>query len=291
MKTTNLILGMILLATIGCQQNKPSETTSDISEFATLIKIWETDTVLLTPEAVIYDNFRDVLYVANVGNTPPDSLDGDGFISKISTTGEIINRNWVTGISAGKGMGIVDSSLFVSDINAVVEIDIPSGKIINRYNIEGAAFLNDISVDNENTVYISDSGTNTIHALKEGQLSVYYSDTTLNGPNGLLNLGDKLLIASFNAGSLNSLDLNSMSLTLVADSIEYGDGVVQLGNDFLVSSWTGLIHHVKADGSKSLVLDTKDNKKQAADIWYVPATQTLYIPTFFGNSVAAYKVE
>lgn len=293
MKTTNLILALVAMAVIACQPTKQTEEeTKEESGFVSLIKLWETDTTLLTPESVIYDEFRDVLYVANIGNTPHDTLDFDGFISIVSTDGKILNRDWVSGgISSMKGMGIVDSSLFVTDIAAVIEIDIPSGQIINTFEVEGAGFLNDITVDADKSVYISDSKLNNIHVIKNGELSLWHNDSTFNGSNGLLSVGDKMMVAGFGSGNLFELNTADMTSSVVADSIFQGDGINKIDDGFLISCWRGVIFHVKPDGSKEVVLDTQKVNRQSADAWYEPNSQTLYVPTFFGNSVAAYQVK
>jgi hypothetical protein len=69
---------------------------------------------------------------------------GQGFISKVSpTNGTIVELNWVTGLNAPKGMAVSDDSskLYVSDITDLVEIDIVSGQITNRYTVPESTFL------------------------------------------------------------------------------------------------------------------------------------------------------
>ena len=48
---------------------------------------------------------------------------------------------------------------------------------------------------------------------------------------------------------------------------------------------------VKADGSKELLFDGKAVETRTADIGWDPATRTVYVPTFFKNTVIAFKVE
>ena len=285
-----LALTTIILVASCAQKTEPAATEEP--QFATLTKVWETDSVLLTPEAVIYDEFRDVLYVANIAGTPHDTLDYDGFISIVSMDGEVINRDWVSGgISSMKGMGILDSSLFVTDMLEVIEIDIPSGEIINKYAAENAGFLNDITVGPDKTVYISDSRTNSIHQIKDGEISLFHQDSTFQGSNGLLHMGDRLMVAGFGSGNLMALDPATKEYKVVADSILQGDGINAYGDDFIVSCWRGVVFQAKPDGTTKVILDTQEEGKNAADAWYVAETSMLYIPTFFGNTVAAYKVE
>jgi hypothetical protein len=48
---------------------------------------------------------------------------------------------------------------------------------------------------------------------------------------------------------------------------------------------------VKAGGEKELLFDGKAVETSTADIGWDPATKTVYVPTFFKNSVIAFKVE
>ena len=60
------------------------EVTAQISSYR-LEQVWATDTLLLTPESVIYDKAREVIYVSNVNQNPWEK-DDNGFISKVSKT-------------------------------------------------------------------------------------------------------------------------------------------------------------------------------------------------------------
>ncbi|MFY0627279.1 MAG: hypothetical protein JXR07_13345 [Reichenbachiella sp.] len=291
MKKINLILTIVMLAVISCQQSKPQQSASEEPSSLSLTKIWETDTLLHTPESVIYDEFRDVLYVANIGNTPPSNPDLDGFISILSTSGEVLNRKWVTGISSSKGMGIIDSSLFVTDINTLVEIDIPSAKIINTFKLEGAGFLNDITIGPDNVVYVSDSDNNSIYQLKNGESEIIHADSTIRRINGLLFRDDKIIVAGFHSGNIYSFDPKSLTKTIIADSVFKADGINAIGDDLIISCWIGKIYLVKPDGSISVLIDLEEDKRGTADAWYIDSINTLFVPTFFGNTVIAYKVE
>ncbi len=79
-----------------------------------LVKAWETDTTLRTPESVLYDG-RSTLYVANMDGQA-DALDGSGFISKVSLDGKIENLRWTSGLNAPKGMGLYKKRLYVTDV-------------------------------------------------------------------------------------------------------------------------------------------------------------------------------
>jgi hypothetical protein len=58
-----------------------------------------------------------------------------------------------------------------------------------------------------------------------------------------------------------------------------------------VSNWYGEIYFVSATGEAKKILDTKDQKINAADIEYDAKSKLLFIPTFFANSVMAYELK
>lgn len=255
----------------------------------TLTSKWNSEATLSVPEAVLLDAKNNVLYVANIDGKP-DSVDGAGFISQVTTDGKIKNLKWVTGLDAPKGMGIVKNTLYVSDIHRVDVIDIPSGKISQRIDIAGSAFLNDITVDEKGNVYVSDTGTGKIHKIANGKAEVFFESTDIKSPNGLLALKEGLYIADFGTGVFHKLSWDK-KLTKIGTIVPGSDGIVQVANDkFLVSSWYGEVHTITTAGVVEKVLDTKEQKLNAADVDYDAKTGTLYVPTFFANTVAAYSL-
>ena len=80
-------------------------------------------------------------------------------------------------------------------------------------------------------------------------------------------------------------------IEMVVDSIPGGDGVELVDDkDFLVSNWNGEVYYVTSDWTKTKLLDTKDAGANAADIEFHQDTKTVFVPTFFGNQVVAYKL-
>jgi len=187
-------------------------------------------------------------------------------------------------------MGQFKNTLYVADISRVAVIDIPSGKITSFIDIPGAQFLNDITVDKEGNVYVSDTSTNKIHRIKNGKAEVYFESTELKGMNGLLAMGSDLYVLDFPTGTNYKLTADK-KLTKTTATAEGADGVVPVGKDeYLVSSWHGEVDFVNAKGEVKKLLDTREQKWNAADIEFDPKTNTLFVPTFFANGVMAYTL-
>jgi WD40 repeat protein len=169
----NLTLFLALITLISCNSVKKKETKQVTPVNYKIELIWESDTLLRTPESVLIDRERNILYVSNV-NLNPWEKDGNGFISKLDMDGKITELKWIEGLHGPKGMGISGNSLFIADINTLVEANIETGQIINTIELEGKPDLNDITVSDDGTVFVSGSSSNTIYELKNGTLEEYF---------------------------------------------------------------------------------------------------------------------
>ena len=277
-------LSLVLVATAPATRPKPGK----------LVKVWETDTTLRTPESVLYDGRTDVLYVANIDGKS-DALDGSGFISKVSLDGKIENLRWTSGLNAPKGMGLYKNRLYVTDIYRLVAINTETGQAEKTWDAvdQKAAFLNDVTVAKDGTVYVSDSRADKIYRLKDDKWEVWMEGEQLNKPNGVLAVGkNQLMIGCTKTGALRSVDVNTKTMMTIADGMTATDGIVPEGKgNYFVSDWNGQVFHVNADGTKQQLIDTRADKVNAADIDYVAKRKLLIVPTFFKNKLVAYRWE
>ena len=251
-----------------------------------LLKLWETDSVINLPESVLPDVMSKILYVSIMGNNPNDK-DGIGGVAKISPEGKILDPNWIQGLNSPKGLARMGNLMYAADLTDVVVIDISKGKIQRKIAIDSTKFLNDISVSDKGIVYVSDSKTKRIYRI-ENNIPILYIEN-LNGVNGLKAIGDDLyIIAGKNFWKANT----EKELTKIAELPNGGDGLEPVGNgDFLFSCWGGYIYYVYASGKYELLLDTHLEKKNTADIGYDPVKRIVYIPTFYKKSVMAYQLK
>ncbi|MHB1177301.1 MAG: SMP-30/gluconolactonase/LRE family protein [Daejeonella sp.] len=280
-----LLLATIAISFAACNNSPKSESSAEKHE---LVLKWETDSTLKVPESVLFDKGNQVLYVSNIDGTDPWAADGKGSIGKVGLDGKIISVDWITGLNAPKGMGMYNGKLFATDLTNLVIIDIASGKIDSSILIPGAVGLNDVAIDSKGIVYISDSPGKQVFRLENGKPELLLSD--LAGPNGLLVKENELYILD-NMGMYKMN--NDKSLTKITDGLDgNADGLENVqGKDYLISCWEGLIWYLNEDGSKEILLDTRAQKKNTADIGFDPDSKTVYVPTFFKNTVAAYEVK
>ncbi len=167
MKNSAFFFIIVSIFAVSCKSGtkKTTDEKQSLRQF-TISELWETDTLLMTPESVIYDKKRDIFYVSNL-NFEPRKKDGNGFISKIDKDGKIVELRWIEGLSSPKGMAIVGDNLFTADVDEVIVMDINNGRINRKIPIEGAKMLNDITSDTDGNLYISDTDANlTIFTAK-----------------------------------------------------------------------------------------------------------------------------
>lgn len=256
-----------------------------------LEKIWETDTLLTTAECAIYDPSSDIIYVSCIGSMPSDAKDGDGFITKVDTKGNIVERQWFTGLNAPKGLGISNGKLYIADIDALDIVDIGTGKLESHTIIPNAVYLNDIYAATSGDVYIVDSGRQGIFLFKEGAFSSLIHEDSLGRPNGVLLDGDKILSILSNAGHLVTLNKENKTFTSIASGMPRGDGIIRFKENYILSSWSGAIYATSLEGGPvDTLLDTSLDKINAADIGSIDKDNVLLVPTFFDNRVMAYKM-
>ena len=276
------LLGALLVATAAQAQTPTTHK---------LTKIWESEAALKVPESVRFDEKRKVLYVSNIDGEPW-AVDGKGSIARVGLDGKVIDAEWVTGLNCPKGLVLSADGkwLYAADVGGIVVIDIKKGKIKEKIAIPEGVQLNDLVAGDKGTLYVSDSKGKKVFVVKNGKASVYLDETVLKGPNGLLVHNGSLYVLDNN--SLNRVEADK-SLKVLADGMPGGvDGLENVkGEDFLVSVWSGAVWYVNADGSKELLFDGKAVQTSTADIGWDPATRTVYVPTFFKNSVIAFKVE
>lgn len=125
---------ILTLATTGVAQGDP-------------VVVWQ-QSGFDQPESVVSDDGGAFLYVSSIHGQPGEK-DGRGYISKLTSDGRMIERRWVDGLNAPKGMGIHEGRLFVTDIDRFLVIDVASGEVLEQFSPSGAQFLNDVAVDDE----------------------------------------------------------------------------------------------------------------------------------------------
>ncbi len=231
----------------------------------------DTVTGLTMPESAIAHTDGRV-FVSEIGEF---GKGGDGQISVIHPDGS--KTVLAAGLNDPKGIDLFNNELYVADINQVIKIDMDSNVtlVADSKDFPGKAeFLNDIEIDGNGTVYVSDSGTEDgkyagIYKITAaGDVSeVLDSHSGIKRPNGLLMDGvNTLLVADFGTGDLYRADIASGKVKALNQGFGGADGLVRDSRGFLyVSDWNnGKVWQLPEPQATPQLI--ADNLQAAADI-------------------------
>lgn len=252
-----------------------------------LVELWRTDKVMKSPESVLYDSKTKKIFVANINGNSGEK-DGNGFISQLKQDGTIEELYWVKGLNAPKGMAISGHRLYVADIDELVEINTRNAKIVHRYHVPDAIFLNDVAGWGKKRFFVSDSRANKIYFFNRNNISKWLVDGSFNKINGLFIEGDTLYVGS---EVIHKIDIKIKKIEIIQEDCGGIDGLEkdQIGN-FIFSNWVGRIYYRK-ENQLIKVLDLTKEKINTADINWAKKLNILLVPTFLDNRVIAYKLD
>jgi hypothetical protein len=264
------------------------------------------DVGLQTPESILHETTSDTYLVSNINGGPLDK-DDNGFISKLSPEGQVLQLKWIDGsagdveLNAPKGMGVSNGKLYVADIDVVRTFDLASGKPLAKIKVTGASFLNDIAVGPDGTVYVSDTGLkagkdglvpskkDAIYKLNAaGKVSVLIKGEQLSNPNGLFADATGLWVATWQ-GTIYRVTPDGKQEAAVKTPGTQLDGLLQTADgQVLVSSWEkSTVFLGTPDGQFSPILA---DLKAPADIGYDNKRGQVLVPLFTENAIEIQKL-
>lgn len=283
-----LLTTIVLITLFSCESTKTAE----------LYKPEVTQTLVLkkglkNPESVIYDSKRDLIYVSNV-NGSPAAKDGNGYILSCDLEGNIIKEKMINGLNGPKGMAIFNDYLFVSDINTLVKINLETELIETKYESENGQFLNDVAINSNGEVFVTDTWANRIYKLENDELVVYTDNPMLDNPNGITFNNDKLYLVSWgmpagsDQGSFKEIINNGTEVSRIAERIEGLDGIEVISDSeyFVTCFITGSLYYVK-DGVFNKLFGSPEG---TADLEYIHGKNIILIPQMSLNKLLFYNV-
>lgn len=271
--------------------------------------LWSLDSGFASPESAYHDAVSGHVFVSSINGGILDK-DGNGYISRLSPDGELLDAMWVTGLDAPKGMRSAGGTLWVSDVDRVVGIDIATGEIRARVPVEGAQFLNDLATAPDGTVYVSDSAQSRIYMVRDGRSSVFVEGAELvEQPNGLLVDGTRLILGTIGpaappgarggggrgrgapaGGHLFAFDLETRERTQVTTEPVGGiDGIEPDGQGgLLVTDVFGRrLLHVAPSGAVRTIVQFAGG---GADFGYIGASRRAIVPFLGEHRVDAFDL-
>ncbi len=251
------------------------------------------------PESVIYDKQSDAIYISNI-NGDPLKLDQNGYITKISVNGQIIEKKWISNLDAPKGLALYGNFLYVADVNKIWKISIKTKKI-KKFYVKDAGFLNDLVSNKNGDIYASDMFKNRIYRLKNNSISIWKQSKLLESPNGLLVEGNFLIVACWGKivdgfktsvkGKLIKVNLDSRQIKKFFSTRPIGnlDGIVFNKNyGYLVTDWVkGKLYTIN---KKGIVTNTRNLNSGSSDLEILMHKDLILIPMMKNNNIVAYQL-
>jgi len=149
---------------------------------------------LMSPQCMIADGGQ-FYFIANA-NGDPGTRDNQGFISKLTHEGKVIDLRFIEGgknsvtLNSPKGMAIVGSILYVADLDVVRGFNKETGESL--YSIPFTQFrsqsLTGLTADSQGRLFVSDAESNTIYLIDSAPdhtIRIFVQHEELSHPHGL----------------------------------------------------------------------------------------------------------
>ena len=160
---TALMVGLLILSTAPCLGQEAADGAWSADRIA-VIKGFS------VPESVRPDPENGIAYVTSIESQAGEywADDGEGFISRISVSGDVENLRWLDStaqhtINAPKGASLLGGYLYFTDNTRLFRVPV-SGGPIEKVPLPQAAQLND-TASGGGHVYISDMGLGKVYKV------------------------------------------------------------------------------------------------------------------------------
>ncbi len=261
--------------------------------YCQVTKVWETESIFLAPESIVFDSIRNCLYVSNFNESgflkKADTLRNE-CISKLDMDGNVQEFRWLDDLRNPTGITIFNDKLYIAERDGLTIVNIGKQEVDARIPVVEASFLNDIAVDKDGIIYISDTFLPGIHRIKNGKSEVWHSDSLMNSSNGLFIENNHLLVGNRGTENLLSISLADKATKIIATDLSDNiDGIKKLKNKYLLS-WNSELFMLE-QGNKKLLYKLDNKSDFLADFDFVEKCNLIIIPQLIGNKVIALKFD
>lgn len=254
-----------------------------------------------TPESVEYEGDSDTYLVTNINGNPFEK-DDNGFISKISPDGTVLELKWIDGASddirlnSPKGIVVQNGKIYVTDIDRIRVFDLTTKVQFPDIIFPGSSFISSLCSAGDGGLYVIDSGiapgfqfsgTDAIyHVSSKGKIKKLKS-RELGNPNGIYFDGLKLWMVSMGSGQLRVMNEKGKESVLVTLPYNRLDGLIVTNDEHVItSSWTGNgVYEITPNYNLELVIGGLNSP---ADLGYDFKRNRILIPLFAKNEVIIY---
>ncbi len=253
------------------------------------------------PESVCVVN-DDAVFIADIGKEMrPSELDSDGVLWKCPikdlSDKKKVNKNFK--LNAPKGIIHDKTSLYITDIDRIVIVDIATGEKTDEIVFtDKTVFLNDVEMLEENTLLVTATNQHDMYAVIIKSKEIFnLSKKSMEGANGICMGTGKVYVCGFSnkenkKGHLYEYDLETNKVSVIVDQIGHLDGLKIHEGKLIVSDWGGDFNHGKLwevdpiQKQATVISDNPDLKSPSDfDIY----NNVLFVPCIDNGEILIYK--
>jgi hypothetical protein len=245
---------------------------------------------------------EDAVFIADIGKEmKPSEADSDGVLWKcpLKNLSDKKKFNKTFRLNAPKGIVADKHNLYITDIDRIVVVNIETGEKLDEISFAGRkAFLNDVTMLEENTLLVTATNHHELYAVVLGSKEIFnLSNKDMEGANGIYKAETKVYVCGFadkkmGKGSVYEYDLESNKINTIYPQLGHLDGLEMYKDKLIISDWGGDYNHGKiwqidlASKEKVLLSDNKDLKSPSDfDIY----NNTLLVPCIDTGEVMLFK--
>lgn len=262
---------------------------------------WEIGGLFKNVDCIISTPSGDYIFVSSI-NGSPRAKNSKGYISKVASDGSSVNLKFIDGseygytLHAPKGMAIRDSVLYVTDIDFVRGFHVEQGINVANINLApyGAKGLNDIAVDKEGNLLVTDTLTGRIFKIdrETEEITIFLHSPMIQTPYGISVLPTgAILVSSYIDRTIWLLD-NKKLTKLWEDKNglmnAYGIDYDRQGNIYFSDFTYDKIYILNWKGE---ITPLQDNFNQPVKICLDRKNNILFVPEYGAHRVKAIKLK
>jgi hypothetical protein len=253
------------------------------------------------PECVCVVN-EDAVFIADIGKEmKPSEADSDGVLYKCSVKNisEKKKFNKTFKLNAPKGIANDKNYLYITDIDRIVIVSITTGEKVDEISFSGRkAFLNDITMLEENTLLVTATNHHELYAVIIQSKEIFnLSNKDMEGANGIFLGAGKVFVCGFadkkmGKGSVYEYDLETNKISTILPQLGHLDGLKMYKDKLIISDWGGDYNHGKIwevdpiTKTQKLLSDNKDLKSPSDfDIY----ENTILVPCIDSGEILVFK--
>lgn len=269
---------------------------------------------IVNTESCSYDATRDLI-IAPARGADQTQAPNDAFVSLLNHDGSVHTARWIgvnrNGLTLNQPFGSVihDGKLYLADSDGATADGAPRVSVVRMFDIKtgapagqivspGVAWLNDIAVARDGTIYGSQTGTpdgatpwRIYKITPAGQTSVFVEGAPLGRPNGVAMDNDgNIVVANMNDDAVLTFSPAGKLVKTEKAAQPGNDGLVIMpdGTKYLSSVLNGGVTRLRPNGQADLIAT---GIPTAASMCYDAGANQLVIPMNANNAFAFVKLQ